>query len=187
MHGVDKACLCRVVLFGSIPTLPPKSSTRMRPTRFRLANAPSPSGPGTTAPTEAKPVKPAGSAFDALEHTGLPTGWLRKPKLPGRNWLIFYGVVSTLGYLYWDDRRKCRAIKAEYIEKVKHLAEVPLGSAELPRKVDVYACKWPGDEEYDRSLKFFKRYVKVRQISPLACRKCTDLSTILAHPRCCSD
>lgn len=141
-----------------------KKFDAMRPTRLRLANGPPPPAAPPAAPAEAKPVKPAGSAFDALEHTGLPIGWLRKPKLPGRNWLIFYGVVSTLGFLYWDDRRKCKAIKAEYIEKVKHLAEVPLGSMELPRKVDVYACKWPGDEEYDRSLKFFKRYVKVRQM-----------------------
>lgn len=107
-----------------------------------------------------KKSNPAG-AFDALEHTGIPTRWLRRPKLPSRNWLVFWGVVSSISCLYWYDRRQCRLIKEEYISTVRHLAEAPLGTKELPRRADVYACKWPGDDEYDRSLKFFKRYVKV--------------------------
>jgi mitochondrial import inner membrane translocase subunit TIM54 len=33
---------------------------------------------------------------------------------------------------------------------------------EWPRKVTVYGSKWPSDEDYDRSLKYFRKYVKVR-------------------------
>lgn len=137
-----------------------KFSDAMRPSRIRLSS--SSSAPGTSTASAGKAASNTSGALDALQHTGIPVGWLKKPKLPGRNWLIFYGIVSSLSYLYWDDRRKARLIREEYIAKVAHLAEVPLGSMELARRVEVYACKWPGDEEYDRSMKFFKRYVKVR-------------------------
>ncbi len=105
-------------------------------------------------------ITPSGAVL-ALEKTGFPTTWLRKPKLPSRNWLIFWGVVSTLSYLAWDDSRRCKAIKADYISRVKHLADHPLGSMDRARKVQVYACKWPGDDMTSRSMKHFKKYVKV--------------------------
>ncbi|KAF8315163.1 hypothetical protein DL93DRAFT_2057528 [Clavulina sp. PMI_390] len=132
----------------------------MRPTRFRFSTAPAPGPASSSTPgLPPKPPPPSGIVA-ALQYTGIPASWIRRPKLPGRNWLIFWGVVGSLSYLYVDDRRKCRQIKEEYAAKVRHLAEVPLGSMELPRKVQVYACKWPGDDEYDRSMKYFKRYVK---------------------------
>ncbi|PCH37706.1 hypothetical protein WOLCODRAFT_130434 [Wolfiporia cocos MD-104 SS10] len=97
----------------------------------------------------------------ALQYTGIPPSWLdKRPKLPSRNWLIFIGVTSTVTGYYIYDRRKCREIRQEYVDKVKHLAEVPLHSLDYPRKVTVYGAKWPGDEEYDRSMKYFRKYVK---------------------------
>ncbi|KAG6335483.1 hypothetical protein ID866_3611 [Astraeus odoratus] len=36
-----------------------------------------------------------------------------------------------------------------------------MGSMELPRKVTVYGAKWPGDEDHQRAIRFFKKYVKV--------------------------
>lgn len=48
------------------------------------------------------------------------------------------------------------------MQRVRWLAEAPLGTGERVRKVEVLGCKWPGDEEPDGSIKFFKRYVKVR-------------------------
>ncbi|KAF8559748.1 hypothetical protein OG21DRAFT_1493038 [Imleria badia] len=33
-------------------------------------------------------------------------------------------------------------------------------STDLPRKVVVYGAKWPGDEDHQRAVKFFKKYVK---------------------------
>lgn len=35
-----------------------------------------------------------------------------------------------------------------------------MGALDKPRKVTVYGAKWPGDEEYDQSLKYFRKYVK---------------------------
>jgi import inner membrane translocase subunit TIM54 len=98
----------------------------------------------------------------ALEYTGIPPSWFNKrPKLPSRNWLIFLSVTSSITGLYIYDRQQCKKIRREYVDRVKHLAEVPTDAMAWPRKVTVYGCKWPGDEEYDQSMKFFRKYVKV--------------------------
>lgn len=99
----------------------------------------------------------------ALRYTGIPPSWLdKRPSLPSRNWLIFLGVTSSIAGWYIYDRRQCTKIRQEYVDKVKHLSEVPLHSLDYPRKVTVYGSKWPGDEESDRSLRYFRKYVKVR-------------------------
>lgn len=93
---------------------------------------------------------------------GVPRGILTwKPRLPSRNWSIFIGVTSTLTSLYIYDRRECRRILEEHKEHVRHLAEEPMQPREWPRKVHVFASKSPGDDDTDKSLIFFKKYVKV--------------------------
>ena len=47
------------------------------------------------------------------------------------------------------------------MDRVKALAEVPLHSHDYPRKVTVYGAKWPDDEDSDRAIKYFRKYVKV--------------------------
>lgn len=104
-----------------------------------------------------------------LQYTGIPPSWLdKRPRLPGRNWLIFLSVTSTITGYYFYDRKQCKQIRQEYVDRVKHLAKVPLHSLDLPRKVTVYGSKWPADEEYDRSMKYFRKYVKVRITSAAA-------------------
>ncbi|PVG04098.1 hypothetical protein CPB86DRAFT_803660 [Serendipita vermifera] len=102
-----------------------------------------------------------GGIYSALRYTGIPPSWLEKrPKLPSRNWLIFLSAVTALTALYVDDQRKCRKIREEYAAKVRHLAEEPLGSMDWGRKVTVYSCRYPEDHDHERSMKYFKRYVK---------------------------
>jgi len=105
----------------------------------------------------------------ALEFTGIPVSWLSKrPKLPSRNWLIFIGVTSSITGYYIYDRRECKRIKQEYIDKVKFMGEeIAEDHQSLPRKVMVYGARWPGDQDYDVSIKYFKKYVKVRTLKPL--------------------
>ena len=108
-----------------------------------------------------KPPQPGWKT--AIQYTGIPPSWLEKrPSLPSRNWLIFLTVTSTLTGYYLYDRRQCKKIRQEYADQVKHLAEEPLRSSDFPRKVTVYGAKWLGDEDYDRSMKYFRKYVKVR-------------------------
>ena len=97
-----------------------------------------------------------------LQYTGIPPSWLdKRPSLPSRNWLIFLSVTSTVvGYGVYD-RRECKKIRQEYIEKVQSLAEDPLHPLDVSRKVIVYGSKWPGDEEYQQAMKYFRKYVKV--------------------------
>jgi mitochondrial import inner membrane translocase subunit TIM54 len=108
-------------------------------------------------------VKPKSGIRAALQYTGIPTSWLdKRPKLPSRNWLIFISVTSSIAGYYLYDRRQCNQIRQSYIDRVKHFADEPLNSLDVPRKVTVYGSKWPGDEDYERSMKYFRKYVKVR-------------------------
>ncbi|KAF7295285.1 Transcriptional regulator Cwf13 [Mycena indigotica] len=103
----------------------------------------------------------ASGARTLLKYTGIPPSWFEKrPKLPSRNWLIFYSFTSSCIGLYVYDRRQCRAIRQEYIDKVKDFADETVGSMYHPRKVLVYGGRWPGDEDYDQPLKYFRKYVK---------------------------
>lgn len=116
-------------------------------------------GDSTIPPTK----RPLSGVKTVLQYTGIPPSWLdKRPKLPSRNWLIFLSITSSIASWYIYDRRQCQQIRQEYVDKVKHLAEVPLHSMDFPRKVTVYGSKWPADEDYDRSMKYFRKYVKVR-------------------------
>jgi hypothetical protein len=109
------------------------------------------------------PTKQKSGVRVALEYTGIPTSWFSKrPKLPSRNWLIFISVTSSVVGYYIYDRRQCNQIRQSYVDRVKHFAEEPLSSLDVTRKVTVYGSRWPGDEDYDRSMKYFRKYVKVR-------------------------
>ncbi|KAJ7256505.1 mitochondrial import inner membrane translocase subunit TIM54 [Mycena haematopus] len=108
----------------------------------------------------ATPTSTSG-AKTILRYTGIPPSWLdKRPKLPSRNWLIFLSVTSSVAGLYIYDRQQCKAIRKSYVEKVAHLADEPVGSLYRPRKVTVYGGKWPGDEDHDQTLKYFRKYVK---------------------------
>jgi import inner membrane translocase subunit TIM54 len=93
---------------------------------------------------------------------------LKKLRLPSRNWLIFLGISSSLLGAYYYDRRECKRILQQYVDRVKHLAEQPAGTMEWPRKVTVYGSKWPGDDDYDKSIKYFRKYVKVRGLRAIS-------------------
>jgi import inner membrane translocase subunit TIM54 len=118
--------------------------------------------PKIAAANVAKPVDSA--TLKALEHTGLPPSLLRwKPRLPSRNWSIFLTLVGGISYAYYYDRSECKRLKQEYTDKVKHLSEEPIEGGALGhgRKVTIYASKWPDDDEWERGLQYFKRYIKV--------------------------
>lgn len=127
-----------------------------------IQNAEKPIPPSAHPPPVTK--QPSGIKT-VLRYTGIPPSWLdKRPKLPSRNWLIFLSATSALIGTFVYDRRQCKSIKQKYIDKVKELADEPLGTFDSPRKVTVYGSKWPGDEEYDQSLKYFRKYVKVRML-----------------------
>jgi len=71
-----------------------------------------------------------------------------------------------VSYLYYDDRKQCERIKTETLERVKHhSAETMQGSLDLVRKVKVYGARFPEDDDADRALRHFRKYVKVSAAS----------------------
>ena len=140
------------------PTPGPETST----TKPSTTTAPS----ASTVRAPPEPSKPLTGFRASLEHTGSPRSVLLwKPRLPSRNWCIFWGVLGTVSYLYYDDRRQCKAIKADYLARAKKLGDEPLltGGLGEVRKVRVYAGKWPEDDDTDRGARYFRKYIKVSQ------------------------
>lgn len=160
-------------------------STPETPSNAGVASpAPTPAAASTSAPAAGNPVldsgKPKGGLGapgyqpkpppepltgwkSAFEHTGIPRSWLNKrPSLPSRNWCIFLSVVGAVSYIYYDDRQKAKKIRQEYLDKVEYLSKQPLpGTLDEPRRVKVYGARWPEDDESDRALRYFRKYVKV--------------------------
>ncbi|KAJ9121608.1 hypothetical protein QFC22_002227 [Naganishia vaughanmartiniae] len=116
-----------------------------------------------TPPPPAPPAAAESGLHQALRYTGVPPSVLKwRPRLPSKKMAVFLTLVGSGTYAYWYDRKECARIKEEYVQRVAHLAKVPMeGSLAFGRKVTVYAAKWPEDDDYERGLKYFKRYVKV--------------------------
>ncbi|KIY31471.1 mitochondrial import inner membrane translocase subunit TIM54 [Cryptococcus gattii E566] len=114
-------------------------------------------GPRKPPPTELTGFR------SALAHTGIPHGVLLwKPRLPSRNWLIFWSVSLSLSYAYYYDRSECKRIKQEVVERVEKYGREPMpgGSLGEPRRVVVWAGRWGGDDDADRAGRYFRKYVK---------------------------
>jgi len=159
---------------ASTPT--PSTTPNSTPAANTTASASKPAAPanplGTPGYKPKPPAEPLTGWKAAFEHTGIPRSVLNaKPRLPSRNWCIFLGIVGSISYLYYDDRKRAKQIRQEYIDKVKYLSEQTMqGSLDLPRKVKVYGARWPEDDESDRALRYFRKYVKV---STESCRVCS--------------
>lgn len=129
-------------------------------------SSPSPgSAPSMASGSMGKPALPPREIppmLRPLKFMGVPEAVLRwKPRLPSRNWSIFFTVTGSLSYMYYYDRKQCKLIRQEYIDKVRFLAEQPMRVDEHPRKVRIFSAVSPGDDDPDKSLLYFKKYVKV--------------------------
>lgn len=123
------------------------------------------------APKPPMPASTATKAFNPMEYTGLPPSlarastWRKWAKLPSRNMSIFLIVTGATTYAYYYDRSECKRLKREYQERVQHLAQQPMvDSLEHGRKVKVFAARWPEDDDYERGLLHFRKYVKVGRL-----------------------
>ncbi|CCF55520.1 hypothetical protein KAFR_0A00820 [Kazachstania africana CBS 2517] len=106
-------------------------------------------------PTSSTPPKGSkGFANSMLKTLGLPAF-----KLPSRNWMLFWTVLtaSLSGVAY--DKYEQRKIIDYYTGKVKPLSQKPLDTNKLPRKITVFIAPPPNDY-LDSSMKIWRRYVK---------------------------
>lgn len=145
------------------PPEPPAAASSTAPAASTPANPVAVAGPSAKASLE-----PLTGFRSALEHTGVPRSvLLYKPRLPSRKWLVFWTLLGSVSYIYYDDRRKCKEIREEYLAKVRHYGQEPLegGSLGLVRKVKVLAARWPEDDEADRGARYFRKYLKVSSLA----------------------
>ena len=109
----------------------------------------------------AAPKRVVPAALRPLIWMGIPQSVLMwKPRLPSRNWSIFWLSIASVSYLYYEDRRQCKKILEEYKERVRGLSEDTMAPNEWPRKVLVYTAKYPGDDNYEVGALFFRKFVK---------------------------
>ncbi|CDK27385.1 unnamed protein product [Kuraishia capsulata CBS 1993] len=101
-----------------------------------------------------KKEPPKGYSNPALAALGL-----RTIRLPSRNWMIFWTVLSAgLGGIAYDKYQQ-KQIRKHWMQSFEHLGQEPAPSGFLPRKIRVYVSPPPSDV-LDESLKVFRRYVK---------------------------
>ncbi|KAK9728506.1 mitochondrial import inner membrane translocase subunit tim54 [Basidiobolus ranarum] len=87
------------------------------------------------------------------------SSWFKKPKLPSRGKLIFFGVTGSILGLIQRDKYLTKQTRERYVKQVEHIAKEPLATSELPRKLIVYLAPPAGDGIH-KSRQFFKEYVK---------------------------
>lgn len=136
---------------SSLPEQPSSAAKAEIPPSSMGAEAPktTPVGEAST-----KPLKKPGYTNPAFKAMGLPP-----IRLPSRNWMIFWTVVSVGvgGYAY--DRYQMKQARKKWMTRVEHLGKVPLPPNVTARKVMVYVAPPPNDY-LDESLSVFRRYVK---------------------------
>ncbi|CAR29934.1 ZYRO0G20460p [Zygosaccharomyces rouxii] len=98
--------------------------------------------------------KKPGYTNPAFKAMGIPT-----LRLPSRNWMIFWTVMTTsIGGIIYDKHQQ-KQIRNRYREMVEPLAQQHMDIERKPRKITVFIAPPPSDY-LDTSLKVWKRYVK---------------------------
>ena len=111
---------------------------------------------------------------------------------PSRKTAGRVAVIASPLALYLYDRRVAAQILEEHKRQVSHLADAPLPAddageetlLQYPKKVWVMTSRVPDDFEDDRAYRWFKYYVKVREIlfwppNKLSLTFCSPFSTLL--------
>ncbi|KAK5947073.1 mitochondrial import inner membrane translocase subunit tim54 [Knufia obscura] len=105
------------------------------------------------APKVAKPAKPPNPVFRMMGLPNLPN------KLPGRNWLIFWGVLFSFTAAKTYDSREKKKTQQKWCDLVAHIAQEKLDVRQMPRKLTVFLSAAPGDG-MGSSRTYFKEYIK---------------------------
>jgi mitochondrial import inner membrane translocase subunit TIM54 len=119
-----------------------------------MAEAPKPDG--STPAAAAGPAPKAAERNPAFKMMGLPN---LKWKLPSRNWMIFLTVTGTWTAAVMYDRREKKKAQKKWCDLVAHIAQQPLPTNQMARRITVFISAPPGDG-IRTSRDFFKQYVK---------------------------
>lgn len=89
-----------------------------------------------------------------LQMMGIP-----RIRVPGRNWLIFWGVTSSLVGAYYWDRRERKKVRNYWVDRVSSLGEEPISPLDVSRKLKVYIAPPPNDF-IDAGLQHWRNFIK---------------------------
>ncbi|KAF2765056.1 hypothetical protein EJ03DRAFT_320126 [Teratosphaeria nubilosa] len=93
------------------------------------------------ATASAAPQKAAAAEGNpAFRMMGLP-----RLRLPSRNWMIFLSITGSFAGAVIYDKWQMRRIREKWCKLVQHIAEEPLDSHTLPRRLTVYLAAPPAD------------------------------------------
>ncbi|KAL8746913.1 MAG: hypothetical protein Q9190_001144 [Brigantiaea leucoxantha] len=82
-----------------------------------------------------------------------------KLKLPSRNWSIFLVAVGSVTTAILYDRYHKKRIQQRWCNTVSHIAQEPLSTNQLPRKITIFLAAPPGDS-LRAAREHFHEYVK---------------------------
>ncbi|KAF1946116.1 hypothetical protein EJ02DRAFT_394867 [Clathrospora elynae] len=97
----------------------------------------SPAGGTSSGPS--KPPRPPNPVWRMM---GLPNF---RFKLPSRNWMIFLSITGSWTAAVMYDRREKKRIQKKWAKVVEHIAQEPLDTHQLPRKLTVFLSAPPAD------------------------------------------
>ena len=132
---------------ASSETLAPLPDSKVADT-VKIDASHSPKEPPKQPPKPPKPQNPA------LKMLGLP-----RMRLPSRNWMIFLTVTGSFFGTVFYDRREKKKVQKKWCDLVAHMAQQPLPTNEMPRKLTIYLSAPPGDG-LRPSRDYFREYVK---------------------------
>ncbi|KAF2265446.1 mitochondrial import inner membrane translocase subunit tim54, partial [Lojkania enalia] len=89
-----------------------------------------------------RPSKPSKQPNPVWRMMGLPNFHFR---LPSRNWMIFLTITGSWTAAVLYDRREKKRIQRKWTKLVEHIAQEPLDTHQLPRKLSVYMSAPPAD------------------------------------------
>ncbi|KAG0666538.1 mitochondrial import inner membrane translocase subunit tim54 [Monosporozyma unispora] len=108
----------------------------------------------TESKTATKAAASKGFSNPALKAMGIPT-----IKLPSRNWMIFWSVLTvTLSGIAYDKYEQKQIVK-RYCNSVEFKSKLTLDTNRVPRKITVFIAPPPNDY-LETSLKVWRRYIK---------------------------
>lgn len=110
--------------------------------------------PAETSPTQLKPLRKPGYSNPAFKAMGIPP-----IRLPSRNWMIFWTVVtvSVSGIVY--DKQKQKQARKKWCDLVEPLSHEKFSTSRTSRKVTVFVAPPPNDY-LDTSMTIWRRYLK---------------------------
>ncbi|KAK3623708.1 mitochondrial import inner membrane translocase subunit tim54 [Elasticomyces elasticus] len=113
-----------------------------------------PSSNGTGVNTSATAPKKPVVDNPAFRMMGLP-----RLRLPSRNWMIFLSLSGFIASAIAYDKYQTRLTKQKWCDVVRHLADEPLDTKNMPRKLTIYLSAPPGDG-LRSAREHFHQYIK---------------------------